>query len=312
MKTASVSIGSPLLALATLRGQRWGTVVHVGAGPAAVAVLARRLLVFDGDPASCAQLRAATRGRADVSIREQVIAPVDGPVVWHQHNWHAADGLQDLSAVLADIYPRLRLLDRREVEARALAEVVEDAEIQRAGDGGEVNALVLDVPSGADAMIQALAPELVMGFDWIVAGGLPDDGPETTTPAYLRPQAWAGSPGRLTWRVWQVDHAARRTSLELARTREELGAVQLHLEATRRQGGELAQQLARQTAHLEGREREWATTLAEQVTRLGAQDQELVSRLGEIEGLQQRLQAVTRAEAKLDLIAELLLAERLR
>lgn len=312
MNSTSASIGSPLLALAPLRGQRWGTVVHVGARQASAAVSARRLLVFDGDPASCAQLRAATRGRAAVSIREQVIASVDGLVAWHLHNWRAADGLQDLSGALAEIYPRLRLLDRRQVEARSLAEVLEEAEIQRVGGRAEVNALVLDVPSGAEAMLQSLAPELLMGFDWIVAGGLPDDGSGTTSPSYLRPQAWAGSPDRLAWRVWQVDHAARRTSLELARTREELDAALLHLEESRHRAGELAQQLTQQAVHLEDREREWTATLAKHVARLSVQDQELVSRLGEIERLQQRLQAVTRAEGKLDLIAELLLAERLQ
>ena len=311
MSAAGAFMGSPLSVLAPFLGSRWGTVVHVGGGLGAAPVSARRLLAFDGDPASCARLRAATRGRQGVDVFEQVIAEVDGPATWHQHSWRAVDGLRDLSGELSGIYPRLRLLGQREVHARTLARVLEEAGIQHGAADDPPNALVLDLPSGAEALLRALAPEQLMAFDWVIAGGLREgrDGPG---PDNLRPQAWPGSSDRRGWQVWQVDHAARRMSLELATAREELSEALRCLDEARHHGAELAQQVAQQAEHLQDRERHWNATLDEYAARMSQQDEALRSQLGEIAGLKQRLEALARAEAKVEFVADLLLAERLK
>ena len=50
----------------------------------------------------------------------------------------------------------------------------------------------------------------------------------------------------------------------------------------------------------------------EYAARMSQQDEALRSQLGEIAGLKQRLEALARAEAKVEFVADLLLAERLK
>jgi hypothetical protein len=239
-----------------------------------------------------------------VQVRERVVAPVAGPVTWHLHSWPAADGLQDMTPALGAIYPRLQLLARRDAQAQSLTEVLEDLAPDRLPD--EANALVLDLPSGADNLVRGLSAEWALCFDWIVAGGLPDD--STAIPPYLHAQAWPDSIESRRWRAWRVDPEAYRMQVELDQTRAELDGTRKRLIEAQAQGSDLEQRLAEG----EQRERDQSAQLAERVGMLVTAQEQLAARATEIERLEMKLQAVMRAESKLDLIADLLLAARLK
>jgi hypothetical protein len=305
VKMSSVARAPRAQLLPPLRGRRWGTVVHLGGGPGAVAIPARRLVLLDGDPAACARLRAAARGRTGVEVHERVVGPGAGPVTWHVHNWPAANGLRDLTPALSVVYPRLQLLARRESEAQTLPEVLDGLEL--GPQSGEADALVVDLPSGAEQLVRGLSAPWALRFDWIFTGGLPDEDPGPM-PSYLQLQAWPDSVEPRRWRVWRVDRLAHRAQAELDSSRAELEGTRLRLDEAHAQVADLTQRLAEG----ERREREQDAVLAEQAGSLLAKQEQLAAQATEIERLNVQLRAVTLAESKLDLITQLLLSERLK
>lgn len=268
----------------SLHGRCWGTVVHVGAGLGAFDARARRLVLLDGEPAACARLRAAVRGRSDVEVHEQIVAPKAEKVTWYVHSWSAMSGLHDCASTLHHIYPRLQVLQHREEEARSLASWLEGLVLQR--ESGNDNALVIEVPVGADALLRSLPVSQLLNFDWIVAGGWRQS-PSPELPPWLRAQDGDEDGESWAWRVWRVDAAAYENAKALDAALVELDTMRRHLEASEAQGADLA-------------------------ARVAEQELELAVRKSEIENLSGRLGALARAEGKLALIADLLLAERLK
>lgn len=225
-----------------------GTLVVVGAGDgdllddlAGVSFQALHLIEGDGDAFKVLLARCA--GRQEVHCLHLVAAPDDGPVAWHCFSLRDLNGPLDSSA-LKSFYPRLRLLSRQEVQATALAKVLQRLELQV--DPARPHVLVFDVPGQEHALLRSLPAELLHRFDRVLVRGCshqptPEWAREQEVADVLEPHCFALQPpsGHLQddplWpvRVWRHDaQAARLAEVELAlqQTRQELQQTRQELE----------------------------------------------------------------------------------
>jgi hypothetical protein len=157
--------------LKALTAHRLGTLVHVGATAADLDSLAAlqiaRLVLVQADPDAAAELGAATRGwPGNATVVNAAVAAEGRLLEWRSYNLRALNGPLDMSS-LRTYYPRLTLLQSRPVQALAFSGLVEQLALAE----GESHALVLDAPGQDDALMAALAPDLLRRFEWIALRG---------------------------------------------------------------------------------------------------------------------------------------------
>lgn len=148
-------------------------VVHLGAAPGVwpavpAAHQPRQLWLVQGDAEWAAELRAEVAGGLPAQVVEAVVAPQAGPAVWHRCNLPGVGGLLP-PAALTNVYPRLRVVERLDVQATALADWLAGLPASGAGDGPRV--LIIDQPGLEAALLRALTPEALAGFDWLLLRG---------------------------------------------------------------------------------------------------------------------------------------------
>lgn len=147
--------------------QPTGTLVVVGAGcsdPVATRQrsAAQRVILVEGDADRAAELTALATGDPSIEVCAQVLAPTPGRQTWHRHTLESLDGLSDLSA-LVDVYPRLRLRERIDVDALPLQDLLALHGVQR--EPGRHQILVLNIVLDAAAIRNWLTPAVLARFD---------------------------------------------------------------------------------------------------------------------------------------------------
>jgi hypothetical protein len=146
-------------------------VIHLGATPGQWPLLPpeqrpQRLVLVQGDPGLAAELRAEVAAGLSAQVIEAIVAPQAGSAVWHRCNLPALGGLLP-PAALANVFPRLRVLEAQTVQARALADLLGEVETGT----GEHRVLLVDQPGLEAALLRALPPAALRGFDWVLLRG---------------------------------------------------------------------------------------------------------------------------------------------
>jgi len=135
--------------LATLAEKPLGMVVHIGAGSGAVLdcyarLKPSRVVLLEGDPDTAAELLRTAAQCPWAEVLAHPVGATSGPLEWHRYNLRRLNGpLQ--SGALHSFYPRLRLVESRTVNVRALTDVL--AAVQVETGAANINVLVLDVPT---------------------------------------------------------------------------------------------------------------------------------------------------------------------
>lgn len=234
--------------LEALPRTRWRSVLHLGAGEAAVDQHARtqaeRLWLVEGDPQTAARLSLrCARARRAARLVARPIAPAGGPLRWHCYNVDRLNGPLDATP-LRSLYPKLQSTGTLPLEALSFADLLAqlpDAAASDAEASGDL--LVLDVPGQAEALVRSIAPETLARFDWIVVRGGPrpvepdaaglarllEAGFFVARPSAAADTAWSCTP-------WQLDRGRRREH----RLREALAQARGEAEALRQQRDALA------------------------------------------------------------------------
>lgn len=159
--------------LATLAEKPLGTVVHIGAGSGAMlecyaALKPARVILLEGDADTAAELLRSAVQCPWAEVLAHPVGVTGGPLEWRRYNLRRLNGpLQ--SGVLHSFYPRLRLVESRTVNARALSDVL--AALQVATGAGGMNVLVLDVPGQEAALLDSLPHEALIQFDAVLLCG---------------------------------------------------------------------------------------------------------------------------------------------
>lgn len=174
-----------------------GTVVHIGAGSGLVladylALQPQSLVLVEGDADTAAELRSMAAPLPWARVVQAVLAPTAGPAPWHRYNLPALNGLAGPGRLRAD-FPRLRLLATEEVQAAAAADWLAQLQLPVPTAEEPANALVVDLPAEAEALVCALGAEGLRPFDTLLmrATGTPvvvetvaqDDDSAAATPA---------------------------------------------------------------------------------------------------------------------------------
>lgn len=150
-----------------------GTVVHIGAGSGAVlecyaALKPARVVLLEGDADTAAELLRAAAQCPWAEVLAHPVSTTGSPLEWHRYNLCRLNGpLQ--SGALHSFYPRLRLVESRTVNARALTDVL--AAVQVATEAGGINVLVLDVPGQEAALLDSLPHGELIKFDAVLLRG---------------------------------------------------------------------------------------------------------------------------------------------
>ncbi len=174
---------------------RPGLVVHLGAAPGCWSALPaeqrpRQLWLLQGDPGLAAELRAEVAAGLAAQVVEAVVAPQAGPAVWHRCNLPGLGGLLP-PAALANVFPRLRVTERLDVQAQALHDWLAGLPARPAAEEG-ARVLVIEQPGLEAALLRALPRDALAGFDWLLLRGARDglfDGGERLGDALRAAQA---------------------------------------------------------------------------------------------------------------------------
>lgn len=159
--------------LATLAEKPLRTVVHIGAGSGAVleyyaALKPARVVLLEGDADTAAELLRAAAQCPWAEVLAHPVSTTDSAMEWRRYNLCRLNGpLQ--SGALHSFYPRLRLVELRTVNGRALSDVL--AAVQVATGSGGINVLVLDVPGQEAALLDSLPHEELIKFDAVLLCG---------------------------------------------------------------------------------------------------------------------------------------------
>ena len=159
--------------LATLAEKPLGTVVHIGAGSGAVlecyaALKPARVILLEGDADTAAELLRSAAQCPWAEVLAHPVGVTGCPLEWHRYNLRRLNGpLQ--SGALHSFYPRLRMVESRTVNARALTDVL--AQVQVATGAGGINVLVLDVPGQEAALLDSLPHGELIKFDAVLLCG---------------------------------------------------------------------------------------------------------------------------------------------
>ncbi len=161
---------SDYVALARTPGLPLGTVVHVGAGSGTVlagyrSLAPQQLILVEGDPDAATELRRRTIDAPWIDVCPYPVAATAGLVTWHRYSMPSLNGPADATA-LRFYYPRLREIERRELQALEFAEVLVRASTDAHADA--CDALVLDVPGQEQALLAALTEEQLLQYDIVV------------------------------------------------------------------------------------------------------------------------------------------------
>ena len=168
-----------------------GTVVVIGGGPDAASCLdtliahpPKRLLFVEGDTENAAGIDDAISRGMPAQLQPVVVMPQRGAVAWHRYSLAALNGPVDMLA-LRSHYPRLKVIEQRQVSAVALVDVLEPLALDH--DDGTAHALVFDVPGQEAALLQGLPPRLLEAFELMVLRGcaLPLAGSDSSTATAL-------------------------------------------------------------------------------------------------------------------------------
>lgn len=234
-----------------------GTVVHVGAGAQALDLYADfdidRLVLVEGDPDTCAELESLARrsGRA-VEVREAVVMPQSGPVLWHRYSVRALNGPMPADG-LVDLYPRLRQWSTLPRQGTGVAELLDSLGLQRSDARPAV--LLIDTPSQAVDLARCLDAQSLHAFDWILltamGAGLcpPGLAPAAAAAEILEAASFAAvhpddgeQAGAFALQVWRFDRhrhelqqlqtLVRLAHADLAGTRADLTSARTELAAT--------------------------------------------------------------------------------
>jgi hypothetical protein len=164
-------------ALTRIPSRPLGTVVHIGAGSAALeqheALVANRLVLVEGDPDIVSDLRSgASRLSRAVDIVGQPVAPAAGPLLWHRYNLRMLNGPLDAST-LGRFYPRLRQASALPLHALAFGELLGQLDLAHddTHEDQPPNVLLLDVPGQEDALLASLSEAELRNFGWITLRG---------------------------------------------------------------------------------------------------------------------------------------------
>lgn len=167
-----------LLAASERLGEPFSLTVHLGAGRSAPDLYAPlsclRLVLVEGEPAVAEELRNRCAVMLPAAeIAQVVIAPVTGPVTWHQYNLRSLSGPAESLAFRA-WYPRLEQTGVRQVQAVALPAWLEGLPATAAPGLEESLArtasslLVFDLPGQESALLDGMSDESLRRFGWII------------------------------------------------------------------------------------------------------------------------------------------------
>lgn len=296
-------------ALASLPVQALGTVVHLGAGrgetlAAYAALRPRRLVLVEGDAEAAAELRTGARAIAGAGVVEAVVMPSAQTASWQRHSLTSLDGPIAVTG-LARYYPRLRRLGALPVQGVALDDLLGRI-LGTDGDAAVPALLVIDLPGQEAALLDALPPERLHAFDWLLLRGCSEplaDGVPVLAEALARlpdhvpagPPSGAGFDPLWPVALLRLD----RRSVELRRLAERLAAAERAAAASEVELAEL------KTVNAAERERHALQAAEQQQQAL-----QLEAELAEMSARQRLLQEeLVRAEAQTELIADLLLRE---
>jgi hypothetical protein len=149
-----------------------GTVVHIGAGSGLVladymSLRPQALVLVEGDADNAAELRDMAAPLPWARVVQAVLAPTAGPATWHRYNLPALNGLARPDHLRAD-FPRLRLLATEDVQAAAAADWLAQLQLPVPTAEEAANALVVDLPAEAEALVCALGAEGLRPFDTLL------------------------------------------------------------------------------------------------------------------------------------------------
>ncbi len=301
-------------------------VVHLGATPGCWPALPadqrpQQLWLVQGDPGQAAELRAEVAAGLAAQVVEAVVAPKAGPAVWHRCNLPGLGGLLP-PAALTNVFPRLRVTERLDVQAVALKDWL--AGLPSRPDAKEgARVLVIEQPGLEAALLRALPRDALAGFDWLLLRGAREglfEGGERPGDAVRAAQALHLASARQdaqTDPLWPLlllrrdeaaaerDHLrAERQTLQqaLREAQAALNAVTRERDAERQQCEQLTTQLrsaqqAQASAEQQASERGRQLERSEQARQ--AAEKQATERSSELKAAREQLQRLPALEAEL-------------
>jgi len=163
------------------------TVLYVGAGEVEEGALAAwqtagagKLLLVEGDADLAASLQRRCAQHAGIKVMEAAVSADGGRIDWHRYSLSYLNGPVDQHS-LSQIYPRLRRLDRQQIESQRLGDLLDRETEVPPLDGSVTHALLLDVPGQEDALLGSLSPDQLRRFGTVIVRSA--RGVEEHTPA---------------------------------------------------------------------------------------------------------------------------------
>jgi hypothetical protein len=161
---------------------KFGTVIHLGAGPYFEEELYRdiqadRIVLIEADPSAAEEMRAVCKDPR-VEIIEELIAPKEGMHAFHRFTLPSLNGLF-AAGEITRIYPRVREVECPSLHGRPLQSVL--TRVKRAHD--LPNLLMLDVPGLEAALLEGLASGDLEDLDWVFIRGADGSLMEGAKPA---------------------------------------------------------------------------------------------------------------------------------
>jgi len=126
----------------------------------------KRLIFVEGDPDAADRLSHSLAGEARCEVVPALVTPMGAKIPFYRYNLASLNGTLPIGE-LQTLYPRLKVVEERELSSRTLSSLLEP--IPMAGPGKRL--LIFDIPGQEAAILGSVHPEHLRAFEWILVRG---------------------------------------------------------------------------------------------------------------------------------------------